>query len=110
MFFQLDEIEGRRTALEWSYLEFLRAPSLSAGIYTLRAGEEDRQQPHMEDEIYYVAAGRAMIQVGDERQAVSPGSIIYVPATVAHRFHDIAEDLRLVVFFAPAEGTNPTTA
>ena len=104
-FFQVDEIELRRAKLEWSYMEFLRVPSLSVGIYSLRAGEDDRQQPHMEDEVYYVVAGRALIRVGDEDQAVRTGSVVYVPARVEHRFHDIAEDLTLIVFFAPAEGT-----
>jgi hypothetical protein len=28
---------------------------------------------------------------------------VYVAAGVDHRFHDIAEDLALLVFFAPAE-------
>ena len=101
----LDEIERRRAALEWSYLEFLRVDSLSVGLYTLRAGEVDKQQPHTEDEVYYVTGGRARIRVGEEDQAIRAGSIIYVPAGVEHRFHDIAEDLTLIVFFAPAEGT-----
>jgi mannose-6-phosphate isomerase-like protein (cupin superfamily) len=104
--FQLDEIELRRAKLEWSYMEFLRVPSLSVGVYSLRAGEEDRQQPHMEDEVYYVAAGHALIRVGDEEQPVRAGSVVYVPAKVEHRFLDIAEDLTLIVFFAPAEGTS----
>jgi mannose-6-phosphate isomerase-like protein (cupin superfamily) len=103
-FFQVDEIELRRAKLEWSYMEFLRVPSLSVGIYSLRAGEDDRQQPHMEDEVYYVAAGRALIRVGDEEQAIRTGSVVYVPAKVEHRFHDIAEDLTLIVFFTPGEG------
>jgi mannose-6-phosphate isomerase-like protein (cupin superfamily) len=104
-FFQMDEIERRLATLKWSYLEFLRVPSLSVAVYSLRAGEEDKQQPHMEDEVYYVAAGRALIRVGDEDQTIRTGSIVYVPARVEHRFHDIAEDLTLIVFFAPAEGT-----
>jgi mannose-6-phosphate isomerase-like protein (cupin superfamily) len=103
-FFQLDEVERRLATLKWSYLEFLRVPSLSVAVYSLRAGEEDRQ-PHMEDEVYYVVAGRALIRVADEDQAVSAGSIVYVPARVEHRFHDIAEDLTLIVFFGPGEGT-----
>ena len=50
-------------------------------------------------------SGQAAIQVGDEDQSVQPGSLIYVPARVDHRFHSIAEDLTVLVFFAPAEGT-----
>jgi hypothetical protein len=30
---------------------------------------------------------------------------VYVGARVAHRFHDIEEELRLLVFFAPPEGS-----
>jgi mannose-6-phosphate isomerase-like protein (cupin superfamily) len=41
--------------------------------------------------------------VGDEERAVGPGDVIHVAATVAHRFHDISEDLEVVVVFAPPE-------
>jgi len=43
-----------------------------------------------------------MIRVGTEKQAVKPGSIIYVAASVDHSFNDIQEDLEVLVFFAPA--------
>ena len=88
------------------YLEFLKVPSMSMGVYSLPAGSADPQQPHTEDEVYYVAYGRATIRVGGEEQAVVPGSIVYVPALVEHRFHDITEDLTVLVFFAPAEYSN----
>ncbi len=90
------------------YLEFLRVPSLSAGVYALPAGGVDPQQPHTEDEVYYVVSGRGVIRVGEEDRAVEPGSIVFVKADVAHRFHSIDEDLTLLVFFAPAEGANKT--
>ena len=86
-----------------AYLEFARLPSLSMGLYVLPAGGVDPQQPHTEDEVYYVISGRAQVRVGDEDQPVTPGSIILVPARVPHRFHTIIEELTLLVFFAPAE-------
>jgi mannose-6-phosphate isomerase-like protein (cupin superfamily) len=89
------------------YLEFIRVPSLSAGLYVLPAGSEDTQQPHTEDEVYYVIQGRASIRVGDEDRPVQTGSTIYVSANVEHRFHSIVEDLRVLVFFAPAEYSQP---
>jgi mannose-6-phosphate isomerase-like protein (cupin superfamily) len=88
------------------YLEFLRVPDLSVGLYRLPAGGVDRQEPHTEDEIYYVLSGRAAILVGAENRDVSAGSLIYVPANVEHRFHSIAEHLQLLVVFAPAEYTH----
>jgi mannose-6-phosphate isomerase-like protein (cupin superfamily) len=85
------------------YLEFLRLPGLSMGLYALPAGGRDPQQPHTEDEVYYVVAGQAEMMVGDESQPVGPGSIVYVAAGVPHRFHTIAEELKILVVFAPAE-------
>jgi quercetin dioxygenase-like cupin family protein len=85
--------------------EVLSVPDLSVGLYRLEKGAEDPQVPHGEDEIYYVLAGRAWLRVGDDDQEVRPGSIAYVPARAAHLFHDITEDLELLVLFAPAEGS-----
>ncbi len=85
------------------YYEFLRSPSLTAGVYRLGAGEPDPQQPHGEDEVYYVVSGRARIRVADAERDVGPGSLIFVPATAPHRFENVAEDLTLLVFFAPPE-------
>jgi quercetin dioxygenase-like cupin family protein len=103
--FDLEQLDKCRAESGEAYLEFFRIPQMSLGVYTLPAGALDRQEPHTEDEIYYVASGRAMITVGREDQPVRSGSVIFVPANVTHRFHSIAADLRLLVFFAPAEGT-----
>jgi len=83
------------------YEEFLRADELSVGVAVWPAGSVDDQTPHTEDEVYYVVAGRAVIRVEQEDRPVGPGSIVYVPVGVGHRFHDIAEDLEVLVFWAP---------
>ena len=88
------------------YFEFLRAPSLSVGLYVLAAGATDPQQPHTEDEVYHVVEGRARIRVGEEDLAVEAGTAVFVEAGVDHRFHDIEEDLTVLVFFAPAEDSS----
>jgi mannose-6-phosphate isomerase-like protein (cupin superfamily) len=85
------------------YLEFLRVPALSAGLYMLAAGAVDMQEPHTEDEIYYVISGQGFIQVDQESRPVEAGSLVFVKARVEHRFHTITESLRVLVIFAPAE-------
>ncbi len=107
--FDLASLENRRATGGRPYLEFLRVPALSAGLYTLAAGAVDGQSPHTEDEVYVVMAGKARITVGDEVRDVGPGSVVYVAATVPHRFHDIVERLEIVVLFAPAEDSLATT-
>lgn len=82
------------------YMEFLRVPALSAGVYTLEAGATDLQTPHDEDEVYYVISGRARIQIDGKEEAVEPGSILYVAATSQHSFFEIEEAMTLLVFFA----------
>lgn len=107
--FQLAELMQSQRDSGTLYLEFLRVPSISMGVYTLPAGATDPQQPHTEDEVYYITHGAATIRVGDEDRPVVPGSIVYVAANVDHRFHTITEDLTVIVFFAPAEYTNKST-
>lgn len=102
---QLDDVLRRREVAGRPYLEFLRVPDLSLGLYVLPAGGVDRQGPHAEDEVYHVVAGRGRVTVGDESADVEPGSVVYVAAHVPHRFHDITEELRLLVFFAPPESS-----
>jgi quercetin dioxygenase-like cupin family protein len=88
-----------------TWMEFLRVPSLSMGLYVLAAGSDDPQEPHTEDEVYYVLTGRGSIRVSGASHKVAAGSLVFVPAQAVHRFHTIEEDLTLLVFFAPAEGS-----
>ena len=48
--------------------------------------------------------GRARVAVGDDVREVTAGSLVFVAATVPHRFHDVTERLELLVVFGPAEG------
>lgn len=102
-FFQIDDLLRQRAAKGKLYLEFLRVPAMSAGLYVLPAGGADPQKPHREDEMYYVVRGRARMRIGEEDAEVSAGSVIFVEAEVEHRFYDIREELEVLVFFAPAE-------
>ena len=87
------------------YHEFLRIPAMSAGMYVLPAGAIDKQSPHQEDEIYYVIRGAAKIRLGREERAVNQGDVIFVEKMLEHQFFEIAEELVLLVFFAPAESS-----
>ena len=100
---ELTQLISQRESSNKLYLEFLKVPDLSMGLYVLPAGGTDPQSPHTEDEVYYVVSGRAQILVAEENRNVESGSIIYVEKNVAHHFHSIEEELTVLVFFAPAE-------
>jgi quercetin dioxygenase-like cupin family protein len=98
--FDLGDIAERRRAGDDPWLEFLRAPSLYAGLYVLPAGATDPQTPHQEDEVYHVIRGKARFTADGEESAVKAGTVLYVAAHVEHRFHAIEEDLEVLVFFS----------
>ncbi len=95
------EVETARQASGRAYRQFVNRGTLSAGLYVLEAGATDPQQPHVEDEVYYVLSGRGRITVEGEARPVAAGDLVVVAAMAEHRFHDIAETLSLLVFFAP---------
>jgi mannose-6-phosphate isomerase-like protein (cupin superfamily) len=100
--FELHRLFAERPA-DHNYFELIRVPSMSAGLYVLAVGEPDQQQPHRQNELYYVVNGRATIRVGGQDRLVAAGTIVYVPGGVEHRFHTITEELQVLVIFAPAE-------
>ena len=101
--FELDEVLRQLARDGGAWQELLRTDSLSLGVYRLRPGQADLQQPHTEDEVYYVVWGRAQFEVDGRRQSVGPGTVLFVERRTPHRFVDVTEELVLVVFFAPAE-------
>jgi mannose-6-phosphate isomerase-like protein (cupin superfamily) len=101
--FEVADLIAARDASGEEWIEFLRVPALSMGVYALAAGADDSQTPHGEDEVYYVVSGRGVLRVEDVDQPVQSGSVVFVAANAQHRFHSITEDLTTLVFFAPAE-------
>ncbi len=104
--FQLADLVAQLKESGRAYLPFLSEPMLRTGLYALPAGGTDGQQQHDKDEVYYVIEGRSGITIDGQRYTIEPGSVIFVAAKAEHRFHDIEEDLQLLVFFSEAESTD----
>ncbi len=103
---ELEDMLARARPAAGGYVPtVLRSDLLSVGLYTLAAGATDDQSPHMEDEVYYAVRGSATLFAGGVEHPVREGTVLFVPARMEHRFHDIVEELVLVVFWAPPEGT-----
>src|SRR2546423_14332958 len=87
--FQLAELLNAREESQRAYLEFLRVPSLSMGLYALPAGGVDPQKPHTEDEVYFVVSGRASMRVGEEDFGGGAGCVGCVWGGGVERLFDI---------------------
>ncbi len=104
--FSVDQLRSQREKSGDTYLPFLKVPSMRMGIYALDAGADDEQSPHEEDEVYYVLSGRGTRRVESEEHPVQAGSLVFVAARAAHKFHSITEALEVLVFF-PAAAAPP---
>src|SRR5580698_3523608 len=96
-FFEIGELERQRAGQVGAYLEFLRVPSMSAGVYVLAAGATDLQSPHAQDELYYIVRGKGRMRAGLEDRPVKSGTVVFVAAQAEHRFYDIDEELTILV-------------
>lgn len=102
---QIDDVIERLDEEDEFFTEFLRRDSMSLEVYRLEAGATDPQDPHTEDEVYYIVSGSAKIRIGDDVYDVDPGDIIFVEREVEHYFFEIETELVTLIFFAPPYGS-----
>jgi len=81
------------------FLDFVNLQHLQAGILRLQPREEDVQEPHPSDEIYFVIRGDGFIQINNKKYTIKAHSFIYVPANAEHRFLGNSEELLVAYFF-----------
>jgi mannose-6-phosphate isomerase-like protein (cupin superfamily) len=110
--FSVRELLGSLATDRRDFSEFFRSPTESLSLTILRrpAGTPDDQQPHTEDEVYYVIGGRGSLTVAGETIAIGPGSVVFVAAGVEHHFSETLEDLEVLVFWSPARHSRRVSA
>jgi mannose-6-phosphate isomerase-like protein (cupin superfamily) len=90
----LSELEGQGGY----FIDFISTKGIQAGIIRLHPGENDSQEPHSVDEVYYVIEGNGFIKINGEDHQIRQGTSIFVPAKANHKFHGNKQDL--VIFYA----------
>ncbi len=83
----------------------LSRPDLTVGVLRVLPGGLDLQGTHNQDEVYAVVGGRGLLRLGDVDHPVAPGSVVFVPAGLPHRFHGNKELLTLAYVLVPAGQT-----
>ena len=80
------------------FREFITTRGIQAGIIRLHPGDNDTQEPHSADEVYYVIEGKGFIKLNGKNKAIKDGTSIFVRAGTEHRFFGNIQDL--VIFYA----------
>ena len=79
--------------------EIVHASSgLEVGVYVLFAPEPDRQQPHADDELYFVLDGHGVLEVEGKPVPLETGQAVFVPAGAHHGFTAYEHMSVLVIF------------
>lgn len=105
----IDATRRRLEAAGGGYEVVHVSPGLEIGVYVLVAPEPDRQQPHMDDEVYVVLEGRGVLTIEGESVNVSEGKAAFVPAGADHKFTGYEGLSVLVVFSRPHERVATTS-
>jgi mannose-6-phosphate isomerase-like protein (cupin superfamily) len=88
------------------FTTLFRHRTMSLEVYAPRG--TNPQQPHPQDELYFVVSGRGDLIVNEQRLSFAPGDTLFVPAAAVHRFEGFTDDLALwVVFWGPPRGERP---
>ena len=78
---------------------FINKENIAAGILRLEPGENDTQEPHESDEIYYVVKGDGFLSVDKRDYSISEGMAYYIAKKTPHRFHGNKKELVVMYFF-----------
>lgn len=65
----------------------------------------DLQQPHAQDELYFIHSGSGQIIINGQRFEAASGDAYFVAAGVEHRFENFSDNfVTWVVFYGPSGG------
>jgi mannose-6-phosphate isomerase-like protein (cupin superfamily) len=97
--FDVVPVKERLEAGNGGYEVVHASPGLEVGVYVLVAPEPDHQQPHEDDELYFVLDGRGVLEIEGRPVPLEQGQAVFVPAGALHQF-TAYEQLSVLVVFA----------
>ena len=60
---------------------FINKNSLAAGLLVLNPGEQDTQEPHDSDEIYFIISGNGFLKIKNKDYEISKDKLFFVDKT-----------------------------
>ena len=93
-----DNLEKIKTSNSYFHT-FINKDSLAAGILILKPGEGDTQEPHENDEVYFVLSGNGYLKIKNKNYKVSKDKLFFVAKGVPHFFHSNTNESQSFVFF-----------
>ena len=82
---------------------FINKDSLATGILILKPGEEDTQEPHESDEVYFIISGNGFLKIKNKDYKISKDKLFFVGKDVPHYFHSNTKELEVLYFFGGSD-------
>ena len=82
---------------------FINNDNLAAGILVLKSGDEDTQEPHESDEVYFIISGNGYLKIQDKDFKVLKNKLFFVAKGVPHFFHGNTKELKVLYFFGGSD-------
>ena len=82
---------------------FINKDSLATGILILKPGEEDTQEPHESDEVYFIISGNGFLKIKNKDYEISKDKLFFVSKNVPHYFHSNTKELKVLYFFGGSD-------
>jgi mannose-6-phosphate isomerase-like protein (cupin superfamily) len=82
---------------------FINKDSLAAGILMLKPGEEDTQEPHESDEVYFIISGNGFLKIKNKDYEILKDKLFFVGKGVPHYFHSNTNELKVLYFFGGSD-------
>ncbi|MGB0855742.1 MAG: cupin domain-containing protein [Nitrosopumilus sp.] len=101
--FDLATYVGRIKKSSSYFYTFINRDSLAAGILLLKPGETDTQEPHDNDEVYYIISGDGFLKIKDKDYPVLENKVFFVKKNVKHYFHGNKKNLKALYFFGGSD-------
>ena len=96
-FFHAKHKFGLQTPELYSF--FINNENLTAGVLVLQPSEEDTQEPHESDEVYFILKGDGFLKIKDTDYPVSENKMYFVGKQIEHFFHGNSKELIVLYFF-----------
>ena len=78
---------------------FINKDSLAVGLMVLKPGEEDTQEPHGSDEVYFIMSGNGYLKIKNKNYEILKDKLFFVEKNVPHYFHSNTKELKVLYFF-----------
>ena len=78
---------------------FINKQSLAAGVLVLQPGEEDTQEPHESDEVYFIIKGDGFLKINNKDYPVEQNKMYFVAKNIEHFFYGNKKELVVLYFF-----------